>query len=156
MGTLEDLIETSPSVKLGLGESVTGTITATSSQQALNFDTKQPDTWDGGQPKMLAVFTLDVDGQTEDAAVYVQWWGSKRYALEQGLAAFKATNGRHPQPGDRMRVTYVRDETDTDREARGAKRRPPIPAKLYRYEFTAGIPVPLEPAPGQYDTEVPF
>lgn len=156
MGTLEELIETRAGVKLAIGESATGTIKSTSSQQSTNFDTKQPDTWDDGKPKMLAVFVIDVDGSAEDAAVYVQWWGSQRFALEQGLNAFKGVSGRGPQPGDRMRVTYVRDETDADREARGAKgRKPPIPAKLYRYDFTAGVPVP--PSAGtSYPDDTPF
>lgn len=157
MGTLEELIETRAGVKLALGESAIGTIKATSSQQSTNFDTKQPDTWDDGKPKMLAVFVLDVDGQEDDGAVYVQWWGAQRFALEQGLAAFKAQSGRGPREGDRMRVTYVRDETDADREARGAKgRKPPIPAKLYRYDFSAGVAVPSQPATPVYADDTPF
>lgn len=155
MGTLEELTEKRSGIKLGAGETITGTITATSSQQSINFDTQQPDTFDGGAPKMLAVFVLHLDGAEDEQSLYVQWWGSQRYNLEKGLAAFKAANGRGPQPGDRMRVQYVRDETQQDRDERGVKRTPPIPAKLYRYDFSAGVPVAPEPAQG-YGDDTPF
>jgi hypothetical protein len=154
MGTLEELTEKRSGIKLSVGETITGTITATSSQQSINFDTQQPDTFDGGAPKMLAVFVLHLDGAEDEQPLYVQWWGSQRYNLEKGLAAFKAANGRGPQPGDRMRVQYVRDETQQDRDERGVKRTPPIPAKLYRYDFSAGVPVAPEPV--GYGDDTPF
>jgi hypothetical protein len=108
MGTLEELTEKRAGIKLRLGESVTGTITGTSSQQSNDFDTQQPAFFDSGAPMMLAV------------------------------------------PGDRMRIAYKRDETQADRDERGVKRTPPIPAKLYQYDFSAGVAVATEP------TDVPF
>lgn len=152
MGTLEDLTEKRSGIKLAAGETVTGTIVETSSQQSINFDTQQPDTFEGGAPKMLAVFVLRLDGASEDQPLYVQWWGSQRFNMEKGLSAFKQQTGRGPQPGDRMRVQYVRDETQQDRDERGVKRTPPIPAKLYRYDFSAGVPVAVAPA----QDETPF
>jgi hypothetical protein len=49
-----------------------------------------------------------------------------------------------------MRIAYKRDETQQDRDERGVKRTPPIPAKLYQYDFSAGVAVAPEP------TDVPF
>lgn len=154
MGTLEDLTEKRSGIKLAMGETIVGTIVDTSSQQAIDFDTQQPLTWEGGGggAKMLAVFVLRLDGASEDQVLYVKWWGSTRFNLEKGLAAFKQQTGRGPQPGDRMRVQYVRDETQQDRDERGVKRTPPIPAKLYRYDFSAGVPVAVAPA----QDETPF
>lgn len=143
MGTLEELIETRPGIKLELGQHVQGTIVSTSSQQSNDFDTQKPAFWDDGRPKMLAVFVLRLDDGSEQS-LYVQWWGSQRKSMEAGIKQLE----RAPREGDRMRVTYVRDETQQDREARGVKRNPPIPAKLYRYEFQAGAPV-VEPVPDE-------
>jgi hypothetical protein len=150
MGTLEELTEKRTGIKLALGESITGTIVSTSSQQSNDFDTQQPAFFDNGGPMMLAVFVLKLDGADDEAPLYVQWWGSQRFNMEKALAAFKANSGRGPQPGDRMRVTYKRDETQQDRDERGVKRTPPIPAKLYQYDFSAGVAVAPEP------TDVPF
>lgn len=149
MGTLEELTEKRSGIKLSVGESIVGTIVSTSSQQSNDFDTQQPATFDNGGPMMLAVFVLDVDGG-EQAPLYVQWWGSQRFNMEKALAAFKATASRGPQPGDRMRVRYVRDETPADRDERGVKRTPPIPAKLYQYDFSMGVAVHTS------TTDVPF
>jgi hypothetical protein len=150
MGTLEELTEKRAGIKLRLGESVTGTITGTSSQQSNDFDTQQPAFFDSGAPMMLAVFVLKLDGADEEAPFYVQWWGSQRFNMEKALVAFKAQHGRGPLPGDRMRIAYKRDETQADRDERGVKRTPPIPAKLYQYDFSAGVAVATEP------TDVPF
>jgi hypothetical protein len=150
MGTLEELTEKRTGIKLGLGESVTGTIVSTSSQQSNDFDTQQPAFFDNGGPMMLAVFVLNVDGGESEQPLYVQWWGSQRFNMEKALSAFMKQHARGPISGDRMRITYKRDETQADRDERGVKRTPPIPAKLYQYDFSAGAPVAPEP------TDVPF
>ncbi len=151
MGTLEELTEKRQGIKLALGESITGTIVSTSSQQSNDFDTQQPAFFDNGGPMMLAVFVLNVDGGEGEQPLYAQWWGSQRFNLEKALANFKTLNMRGPLPGDRMRITYKRDETQADRDERGVKRTPPIPAKLYQYDFSAGVQVAPEPA-----SDVPF
>jgi hypothetical protein len=151
MGTLEELTEKRTGIKLALGEGVTGTIVSTASQQSNDFDTQQPAFFDNGGPMMLAVFVLRLDGADDEAPLYVQWWGSQRFNMEKALAAFKASSGRGPQPGDRMRIKYLRDETPADRDERGVKRTPPIPAKLYQYDFSAGVAVMPEAA-----LDVPF
>lgn len=151
MGTLEELIERRPGIKLEPGDIITGTIVDTSSQQSNDFDTQAPAVWDDGKPKMLAVFVLRLDDSTE-GPLYVQWWGSQKFNLDKGIGALRAQAGRGPRAGDRMRVQYVGAETDADRAERGVKRTPPIPAKKYRYDFQAGVHVEAPPA----DDGMPF
>lgn len=95
---------------LGLGSSVTGTITAVEMRQARKYQSTDLDFWDDGKPKMQAVITLqtslrDPSDPEDDGTrnVSVNLWSGQKQAL---AAACKAAGVAEPQVGQTFTATW--------------------------------------------------
>lgn len=72
------------------GETVTGPIVSAVQRQVTDFVTKQPETWDNGDPKMQAVITIKTDQRIDDnddgaRSIYVKTWGLDKISLIQAV-----------------------------------------------------------------------
>jgi hypothetical protein len=126
------------------GDTVSGEIASITERQTRNFDTKAPEFWDDGEPKIEVLFALRTSLPREDAdddgirVVRVKGWGIQRNALREACQRL----GRPPQAGDKLAATYSHD----DRSKRGG-----FPAKAFTYVITEGTAPAPEPTP-----ELPF
>jgi hypothetical protein len=137
---ISDLIS-SPSIKFDtVGDRVSGVITAVRRQQQTDFDTGEALSWSNGDPRMMTVVRLEVDG--EERALYAR--GGKYEVVEgEGTSlesaivdAVVAAGGTAIERGARLEVVH-------SGLGKAPKRGANAP-KLYRAKYTpaaASVPV---------------
>lgn len=91
--------------------------------QSRDFETGNPATWPDGNPKMVAVTTLEIDGQ------HYSLWAPKPSALFAAIKEAQNAAGSQIAIGGTLEVTYTHDEPN--------KTNPRLnPAKQYRVRYT--------------------
>lgn len=104
--------------------------------QSRDFETGNPATWPDGNPKMVAVTTLEIDGQM------FSLWAPKPSALFAAIKEAQNAAGQQIAIGGTLEVTYTHDEPN--------KTNPRLnPAKQYRVVYSPpdafAEPVPAAP-----------
>lgn len=91
--------------------------------QSRDFETGNPATWPDGNPKMVVVTTLDIDGQ------HYSLWAPKPSALFAAIKDAQNAAGSQIAVGGILEVTYTHDEPN--------KTNPRLnPAKQYKVTYT--------------------
>lgn len=109
--------------------------------QSRDFETGNPATWPDGNPKMVAVTTLEIEGQLYSL------WAPKPSALFAAIKEAQNTAGQQIAIGGTLEVTYTHDEPN--------KTNPRLnPAKQYRVTYTPPDAF-SEPAAAQQPAQAP-
>lgn len=113
---------------------VEGIVLSQQKAQRLNYDTKKPETWDDGRPKLKVIVELQTeeeDGEGDDGKrqLHVNIPSALFAAIR---TAIQSVPGRRMFDGDRLAVEYTHDAEQTPAEKR-AKRNP---AKQFTAEVT--------------------
>jgi hypothetical protein len=112
------------------GDSVQGTIKELRERQFVGFESKAPEFWNDGSPKLELVVTLQTSLPREDEdddglrTFVIKGWGVQRQALREACQKL----GRPIDVGDAFRAQYMRNEAG----AKGG-----FPAKVYEYTARA-------------------
>lgn len=91
-----------------VGTSYTGTVTSEPSLvQSRNFDSRQPEFWSDGNPKMTVATNLRLDSGEE-----VCLWASKPSAMFRAIADAAKNAGTKVSTGGRLTVTFSGEKPD--------------------------------------------
>lgn len=113
---------------------VEGIVLSQQKTQRLNYDTKKPEFWDDGRPKMKVIVELQTDleeseGDDGKRQLHVPIPSALFAAIR---TAIQSVPGRRMFDGDRLAVEYTHDADQTPAEKK-AKR---SPQKLFDAELT--------------------
>lgn len=125
------------------GTSITGTIVNVTTMQVTDYITKQPKTWDNGDPMLQAVVTLQTSlkDDAEDngmRAIYIKLWGQQNRALAD---AVRKTGRTRASEALTTGAVFTATFTSTAPSKMGS------PTKLYEYQIQP-------PAAAQLDNAV--
>lgn len=120
------------------GATVTGTITGAIERQCLDFDSKKPEFWDDGSPKMQIVISVQtqerVDAEDDGVrSVYVKGWGAQKIALANAIRDAGFTLASEAlAPGNVFTAQFT---------GYGENKRGGFPPKEFRYQIQRGAQV---------------
>lgn len=124
------------------GTSITGTIVNVTTMQVTDYITKQPKTWDNGDPMLQAVVTIQTSlkDDAEDngmRAIYIKLWGQQNRALGD---AVRKTGRTRASEALTIGSTFTATFTSTAPSKMGS------PTKLYEYNIQPAAVAQLDNA----------
>ena len=97
-------------IKLSLGETVTGTIRSVTTKQAIDFKSQKPAFWDDGNPKMQILITIDSDQLDEgEGTFYAKAWNPDKSALAAAVAETGLSADLALAPGNQITITHTEE-----------------------------------------------